>query len=72
MPTARLNAARWLENTPLQRIWLLTPRPSMPPGQHILDGGKVGGGKSDYCWLVWEHGYSGLPEIRWLHREKPS
>ena len=31
-PTARLNAARWLEQTPLARIWLLTPRPSMPPG----------------------------------------
>jgi hypothetical protein len=35
-PTARLNAARWLEQTPLARIWLLTPRPSMPPGEAIL------------------------------------
>jgi hypothetical protein len=26
-PTARLNAARWLQDTPLRRIWLLTPRP---------------------------------------------
>jgi len=69
MPTARLNAARWLEQTPLRRVWLLTPRPSMPPGQYILDGGKVGGGKSDYCWLVWDIGYQGLPEMRWLHRD---
>jgi hypothetical protein len=29
-PTARLNAARWLEPLPLKTIWLLTPRPSMP------------------------------------------
>lgn len=69
-PTARLNAARWLEQTPLRRIWLLTPRPSMPPGSHILSGGKVGGGKSDYCWLVWRQGYEGAPEVRWLRRDK--
>ena len=33
-PTARLNGARWLRKLPLRRIWLLTPRPSMPPGSH--------------------------------------
>jgi hypothetical protein len=68
-PTARLNAARWLTDTPLRRIWLLTPRPSMPPGRVILAGGKVGGGKSDYCWLVMERGYVGRPEVDWLHRD---
>jgi hypothetical protein len=31
----RLNAARWLANTPLACIYLLTPRPSMPPG-HVI------------------------------------
>jgi hypothetical protein len=69
-PTARLNAARWLTDTPLRRVWLLTPRPSMPPGHVITAGGKVGGGKSDYCWLVFEHGYTGKPEMQWLHRDK--
>jgi hypothetical protein len=69
MPTARLNAARWLEQTPLRRIWLLTPRPSMPPGSHIMAGGKIGGGKSDYCWLVWQRGYGGTPEVKWLRRD---
>ena len=69
MPTARLNAAHWLTDAPLRRIWLLTPRPSMPPGHVITAGGKVGGGKSDYCWLVFEHGYDGNPETRWLHRD---
>ena len=71
MPTARLNAARWLYDTPLQSVWLLTPRPSMPPGHVIRANGKVGGGKSDYCWLVFEHGYSSHPELKWLHRDKP-
>jgi hypothetical protein len=37
-PTARLNAANgpkgkyWIDGLPLRRVWLLTPRPSMPPG----------------------------------------
>ena len=69
IPTARLNAARWLRCMPLQRIWLLTPRPSMPPGHVITSGGKITGGKSDYAWAVLEHGYRGKPELRWLHRD---
>jgi hypothetical protein len=69
-PTARLNAARWLRGTPLARIWLLTPRPSMPPGSTIAAGAKPGGGKTDFCWLVWSRGYVGAPEIRWIHRDK--
>jgi hypothetical protein len=38
----------------------------MPTGQHVLDGGKVGGGKRDFCWIVFERGYVGEPVIRWL------
>jgi hypothetical protein len=34
----RLNAARWLQHLPLARIYLLTPRPSMPPGHVIATG----------------------------------
>ena len=51
---ARLNAARWLEDTPFRQLWLLTPRPSMPPGEVILRGEKPGGGKTDFAWLVFE------------------
>jgi len=68
-PTARLNAAHWLRGTPLRRVWLMTPRPSMPPGYVITSGGKVGGGKMDFCWLVFEHEHSGTPEMKWLRRE---
>lgn len=35
------------------RIWLLTPRPSCPPGAWLDAGNKAGGGTADYCWLVW-------------------
>jgi len=66
----RLNAATWLQNTPLEKIYLLTPRPSMPTGAHILSGGKVGGGKQDFCWLVWSLlRQSSSPALHWLHRD---
>jgi hypothetical protein len=29
----------------------------MPPGHTITAGEKPGGGKMDFCWLVWECGY---------------
>jgi hypothetical protein len=35
-------------------VWLITPRPSCPPGDHLLAGHKATGGTSDYCWLVWD------------------
>jgi hypothetical protein len=65
----RLNAARWLVNTPLARVYLLTPRPSMPPGHVILAGEKPGGGTQDFAWLIFEHGHVGSPELHWLQRE---
>jgi hypothetical protein len=66
----RLPAAHWLRELPLIRIWLLTPRPSMPPGEWIKNGGHIGGGKQDFCWLVFERGYQGAPTIGWLHRDQ--
>lgn len=68
-PLARLNAAHWLQDTPLTRIWLLTPRPSLPPGRVILAGKKPGGGKVDFCWVVWSHDHVGDVAVRWLHRD---
>ena len=68
-PIARLNAARWLEDTSFRQLWLLTPRPSMPPGEVILRGEKPGGGKTDFAWLVFEQGYAGEPAIGWLRRD---
>ena len=70
----RLNAARWLADTPLARVYLLTPRPSMPPGHVILAGEKPQGGTEDFCWLVFSHKHKGgPPTLHWLHRdgEKP-
>lgn len=64
-----LPAARWLRDTPLARILLLTPRPSMPPGHTITAGEKPGGGKQDFCWLIWDKAHTGPASIGWLHRD---
>ena len=69
-PTARLNATRWLEPLPLAKIYLLTPRPSMPPGEVIDRGERPGGGRTDFAWLVFNRGHCGPPELRWLHRDR--
>src|SRR5262249_24115606 len=54
LPSARLNAAgTWLAGTPLRRIWLLTPRPSIPPHSYLLAGHKAGGGRVDFAWWIW-------------------
>lgn len=68
-PTARLNAAHWVKAAPLARVWLMTPRPSMPPGHIIARGEKPGGGKMDFCWLVFDRDHTGAPELRWLRRD---
>jgi hypothetical protein len=67
------NRSRWLERTPLVRVWSLCPRPSMPPGPVIAAGVKPGNGTTDYAWFVWQRGYEGHPQARWLRRqEKPT
>ena len=81
MLTRRLNAAHWLKQLPLQTVYLLTPRPSMPTGGHVLrcergeidertgEPCRVGGGKQDFCWLVFNRGYRGEAVLRWLQPE---
>jgi hypothetical protein len=68
-PVRRLNAARWQITMRLARVWLLTPRPSMPPGRLIAKGEKPGGGKTDFCWSVFDRTYTGSPTLGWLHRD---
>jgi hypothetical protein len=69
MLVRRLNAAHWLRELPLRRIYLLSPRPSMPPGSWIAAGNKPGGGTQDFCWLLFDSGYRGQPQLRWLRRD---
>lgn len=72
LPTKWMNSAKrgaWLETTPLARVWLLAPRPSMPPGPVIEAGEKPGNGTTDFAWFVWSHGHQGAPVIGWLRRD---
>lgn len=74
-PTRRINAAGvWLQQLPLYRVWFMTPRPSMPPGEVALDherrGKEPSGGQVDFAWLVFLRGFEGRAETRWLHRDK--
>jgi hypothetical protein len=67
----RLPAARWLRSMPLETIYLITPRPSMPPGSWIAAGNKPGGGTQDFVWLVFNKLRSprSPPVTRWLTRD---
>ena len=66
-PVARLNAAHWLTTLPFARVWLLTPRPSMPPGRLVANGKKPSGGKTDFCWSIFDRTRTGSPTVAWLH-----
>lgn len=62
---------RLFTETPVRRVWIMSSRPSMPPGDALQNGTvKVGNGSLDFCWVVWEQGYTGAPEIGWLLRPK--
>lgn len=72
LPTKWMNAAgrgAWLETTPLARVYLLSPRPSMPPGPVIEAGIKPGNGTTDFAWFVWDRGHVDAPAIRFLRRD---
>lgn len=55
---------------PPHRVWIITPRPSCPPGHVLAAGGKAAGGTADWCWLVWDKTapYTGTA-INWLRGE---
>ena len=54
----------WNVNPPT-RVWVLSKRPSMPPGNR--PDIKATGGKVAYCWLVWDLKASpGITSLGWL------
>lgn len=51
---------------PPYAIYPVNPRPSCPPGQFLLDGGKASGGVENYVWMVWHPGAKDLgTQISW-------
>lgn len=62
----------WFEQHKPERVWIIAPRPSMPPGEMIELGVPPEGGKTDYAWYVWtvENLMLGAdPACRWLRRD---
>lgn len=41
-------------DNPPHRAWVITPRPSCPPGDYLREGNKAGNGSGDYVWMVWD------------------
>jgi hypothetical protein len=71
MPLRRLPAAHWLKRLPLETIYLLSPRPRMPPATYILAGGKPSNGAQDFIWLAFRKEMTATaPAMRWLHRNR--
>ncbi len=56
---------------PPHRVWVITPRPSCPPGHVLAAGGKASGGTADWCWMVWDltAPFTGA-ELGWLRAER--
>jgi hypothetical protein len=55
----------WAEHPP-SRVWVITPRPSCPPGAYIAAGNKPGGGTADFIWCVWDRRAHSGTEMGWI------
>lgn len=72
LPTTWISSddrSRWLETLPFYREYRITPRPSCPPGEYREAGHKAEGGRVDFSWFVFLHGYQGDPTVHWLRRD---
>lgn len=60
-------AAGLFADMPPARVWIITPRPSCPPGEYLVAGNKACGGTADYVWLVWDTPREdSWPTVQWL------
>jgi hypothetical protein len=70
-PFARLVAAwPWLATAPLAHVWMMTPRPAMPPGSYLAAGRKPEGARVEHAWLIFERGFDEAPRLGWLRRDQ--
>ena len=52
---------------PPQCVYIITPRPSCPPGRYLAEGGVASNGTSDWCWLVWNRAEpTPVTQLEWL------
>jgi hypothetical protein len=69
-PFARIVAAwPWLAEAPLVHVWMLTPRPAMPPASYLAAGKKPEGARVEHAWLIFERGHREPAQLGWLRRD---
>ena len=50
------------ESTPLRSVYVFSKRLTMTRnGEKMKNSGMIA-----FCWLVWQHGYIGKPELSWI------
>lgn len=50
------------ESTPLKSVYVFSKRLTMTRnGEKMKNSGMIA-----FCWLIWEHGYTGRPTLGWL------
>ena len=55
------------KNTPLKTVYVFSKRQSpLRNGSSVDENGKKWASTMCFAWFVWEHGYKGNPEIKWL------
>lgn len=53
------------------RVYVLSKRPSCPPGDAYLRGEiEAKGGQHDYCWVLWDAEHTGATEVCWVMPEE--
>lgn len=57
---------RWLPETPLARVWIMSRRVPIQRGRMANPGKEEGGGVIAFAWFVWDHSHSGPPTLGWL------
>ncbi len=61
--------SEWLVKSRLSWVLPVVPRPSMPPGDYVLDGNKPENGKNDFSVFVWLRGWGHSPGMDWIRRD---
>lgn len=55
---------KMFQSTPLRRVHVFSGRvPMLRNGEAMMAGG---GGMIAFAWFVWEHGFTGKPELGWI------
>ena len=55
------------ENTPLKTVYVFTKRQNpLRNGSPVDENGKKWASTMCFAWFIWEHGYEGSPEIKWI------